>query len=53
MGKKSTADQLQLYKGIDDILWKDWDPIGVSLTDHETSITRIFCKFLVSVRATT
>ena len=30
MGQKLPADQLQLYKGIDDILWKDWDPIGVS-----------------------
>ena len=30
MGKKLPADQLQLYKGIDEILWTDWDPIGVS-----------------------
>ena len=30
MGKKLPADQLKLYKGIDDILWEDWDPIGVS-----------------------
>jgi len=30
MGKKLPTDQLQLYKGIDDILWEDWDPIGVS-----------------------
>ena len=30
MGQKLPADQLQLYKGIDDILWKDWDPIGIS-----------------------
>ena len=29
--EKLTADQLQLYKGIDEILWKDWDPIGVSM----------------------
>lgn len=33
MGQKLPADQLQLYKGIDDILWKDWDPIGVSGPD--------------------
>ena len=30
MGQKLPADQLQLYKGIDEILWKHWDPIGVS-----------------------
>jgi hypothetical protein len=30
MGQKLPADQLQLYKGIDEILWKDWDPIGFS-----------------------
>jgi hypothetical protein len=30
MGQKLPTDQLQLYKGIDEILWKDWDPIGVS-----------------------
>ena len=33
MGRKLPADQLQLYKGIDDILWKDWDPIGISGPD--------------------
>jgi hypothetical protein len=33
MGRKLPADQLQLYKGIDDILWKDRDPIGLSGTD--------------------
>jgi hypothetical protein len=30
MGQKLSADQLQLYKGIDEILWKEWDQIGVS-----------------------
>jgi hypothetical protein len=30
MGRKLPPDQLQLYKAIDEILWKDWDPIGVS-----------------------
>ena len=24
------AKQLELYKRIDEILWRDWDPIGVS-----------------------
>jgi hypothetical protein len=33
MGKKLPPDQLALYKRIDDILWSDWDPIGVSKMD--------------------
>jgi hypothetical protein len=30
MGKKFSPQELQLYKAIDEILWKDWDPIGIS-----------------------
>lgn len=30
MGKRLPPDQLALYKRIDEILWEDWDPIGVS-----------------------
>ena len=30
MGKKLPPDQLALYKAIDEILWRDWDPIGIS-----------------------
>lgn len=30
MGQKLPLDQLALYKRIDEILWKDWDPIGIS-----------------------
>lgn len=30
MGRKLPAKQLELYKRIDEILWRDWDPIGVS-----------------------
>ena len=29
MGKRLPPDQLALYKRIDEILWEDWDPIGV------------------------
>lgn len=29
MGMKLPPDQLALYRGIDEILWRDWDPIGV------------------------
>ncbi|MCU7859108.1 MAG: hypothetical protein KZQ86_04585 [Candidatus Thiodiazotropha sp. (ex Lucinoma kastoroae)] len=30
MGKKLPPDELKLYKAIDEILWNDWDPIGVN-----------------------
>jgi len=30
MGQKPRPDQLELYKRIYEILWNDWDPIGVS-----------------------
>ena len=30
MGQKLPAKQLELYKRIDEVLWQDWDPIGVS-----------------------
>jgi hypothetical protein len=30
MGQKLPPEQLKLYKGVDEILWKDWDPIGIS-----------------------
>ncbi len=30
MGKKLPPDQIELYKRIDDILFYEWDPIGVS-----------------------
>jgi hypothetical protein len=30
MGKRLPPDQLALYKRIDEILWEDWDPIGIT-----------------------
>ncbi len=30
MGEKLTGKELALYKTIDEILWNDWDPIGVN-----------------------
>lgn len=29
-GKTLPPDQLEVYKRIDEILWTDWDPIGVT-----------------------
>jgi hypothetical protein len=33
MGQKLPPRQLELYKAIDEILWRDWDPIGISNLD--------------------
>ncbi len=30
MGKKLSPDQLRLYEFIDEILFNEWDPVGVS-----------------------
>ena len=30
MGQKLPPEQLALYNRLDEILWNDWDPIGVS-----------------------
>ena len=30
---KMTADQKSVLKSIDEILWNDWDPIGVNDTE--------------------
>ena len=30
MGTQLSPPELQLYRAIDEILWCDWDPIGVS-----------------------
>ncbi|HET7145153.1 MAG TPA: hypothetical protein VFI68_14130 [Anaerolineales bacterium] len=30
MGEKLSPQQFELYQGIDQILWEDWDPIGVN-----------------------
>ena len=27
---KMTPEQVEMYKTIDDILWSDWDPIGIN-----------------------
>ena len=33
MGLKLPPDQLAPYRGIEEILWSDWDPLGVSRFD--------------------
>ena len=35
MGQKLSSEQNKLYKIIDEILWEDWDPIGVN--DHKSA----------------
>ena len=27
---KSSPEEIRIYKGIDEILWNDWDPIGIN-----------------------
>ena len=31
MGEELSPKHLELYQGIDEILWNDWDPIGINL----------------------
>lgn len=31
MKEQLLPKQLELYQGIDEILWNDWDPIGINL----------------------
>lgn len=33
MGQRFQSDQFALYKRIDEILWFDWDPIGINAID--------------------
>lgn len=47
MGEKLLPKQLELYQGIDEILWNDWDPIGINLLpsardEYHTYIPVIF-----------
>ena len=47
MGKKLSPDQMALYKAIDEILWRDWDPIGVNDTpeardEYQSYLSHIF-----------
>lgn len=30
MGTKLPPHELELYRAVDEILWRDWDPIGVA-----------------------
>jgi len=53
MGKKLPPDQLALYKRIDEILYKDWDPIGVSdldsaLDEYHGYLPQVFKRALSS-----
>jgi len=30
LGRKLSPRQLELYRAIDEVLWREWDPIGVA-----------------------
>jgi len=34
MGQKLSEPQLKFYKRIDEILWNDWDPIGINYSEE-------------------
>ena len=34
MGTKLSGPELKLYKAIDEILWNDWDPIGINESNN-------------------
>lgn len=53
MGKKLPSDQLELYKRIDEILFYEWDPIGVSDSDwardeYQSYLPRVFAYAMKS-----
>ncbi|HWD90029.1 MAG TPA: hypothetical protein VG367_18005 [Mucilaginibacter sp.] len=33
MGRKLSPEQRRIYKAIDEILWEDWDPIGMKYNE--------------------
>lgn len=54
MGKKLPSDQLELYKAIDEILFFNWDPIGVSgdsswpKDEYHSYLPRVFAMSLAN-----
>jgi len=56
MGKKLPPDQLALYQAINEILWRDWDPIGIpgtvgSLDEYQMYLPQVFQLALAGDRA--
>lgn len=56
MGQKLPPQELELYKAIDEILWRDWDPIGVSGIDgardeYQMYLPQVYQLALVGDRA--
>ena len=51
MKEQLLPKQLELYRGIDEILWSDWDPIGINLlpsnrSEYQSYIPVIFSMVL-------
>jgi hypothetical protein len=56
MGKKLPPQQLALYQAIDEILWRDWDPIGICNTEgprdeYQMYLPQVFQLALAGDRA--
>jgi hypothetical protein len=41
--------QLELYRGIDEILWSDWDPIGINLLSSNRSEYQSYIPVIFSM----
>jgi hypothetical protein len=41
--------QLELYRGIDEILWNDWDPIGINLLPSNRSEYQSYIPVIFSM----
>ena len=56
MGKKLPPQQLALYQAINEILWRDWDPIGIysidgSRDEYQMYLPQVFQLALSGDRA--
>lgn len=51
MGIKLSPEQLQLYKAIDEILWNNWDPIGLKpLGDWPDDEYKMYLPIIFSLK---
>ena len=46
---KMTSDQKKLYEIIDEILWKEWDPIGVNDTEDVRDEYQSYTPYIFSL----
>lgn len=49
MKEQLLPKQLELYRGIDEILWSDWDPIGINLLSSNRSEYQSYIPVIFSM----